>query len=116
MALNQVFAEGDKLNLPVPSGVLSGAPTVCGQIPVVAQTDRAADGTASCDLHGVYALSVKGVTNAAANIAVAAGDILYYTAGHTPVLDKDTTGIRYGYALQAVTSGATATINVKVGY
>jgi hypothetical protein len=89
---------------------------VVGQIPCVAQTDRDANGNASVDMDGVYNLSVKGVTNGAVNSAVAVGDLLYYNAAHTPVLDKDTTGIRWGYALQAVTSGATATIQAKVGY
>jgi predicted RecA/RadA family phage recombinase len=116
MATNKVYEEGDQLNLPVPSGVLSGAPTVAGQIPVVAQTDRDSSGNASCDLHGVYLLSVKGVIAGPANSAVAVGDIIYYTAGHTPVLDKDATGIRWGYALGTLTSGSTGTIQVKVGY
>jgi predicted RecA/RadA family phage recombinase len=116
MATNQVFQEGDALLLPVAVGTLSGAPTVVGQMPCVAQTDRDANGNASVDCDGVYLLSTKGVTNGAVNAAIAVGALIYYNAAHTPVLDVDTTGIRFGYALQAVTSGATATIQIKVGY
>jgi hypothetical protein len=65
---------------------------------------------------GVFTLSVKGENNAG-NVAVAIGDILYHEAAATPKVNKDNVaGIRFGYALQAVTSGATATIRVKIGY
>lgn len=117
MATNRVYEMGDELLLPVPVGTLSGAPLCIGQIPCVAQTDRDANGNASVDCDGVYNLSVKGVITGPANSAVAVGDIIYYTAAHTPVLDKDATaGIRFGYALQMITSGSTATIQVKVGF
>jgi len=50
-------------------------------------------------------------------IPLAAGDILYYEAGQTPPINKDATnGVRFGYALAAVSSGATTTIAVKIGY
>lgn len=100
----------------VVSGVVSGAPCLDGQIPGVALIDRKTDGRATIQCDGSFLLSVKGVTNSAASVAVAEGDILYHTAGHTPVLDKDTTGVRFGYAEGAVGSGLTATISVKVGY
>jgi hypothetical protein len=48
---------------------------------------------------------------------VAIGDILYHEAAATPKVNKDNVaGIRFGYALQAVASGATTTIQVKIGY
>ena len=94
----------------------SGDHVMVGDLPGVALTD--ADDTVSnggectVDLGGVYRLPVKGETTT--NAAVAAGDTLYYDAG---VLNKDNTnGKRYGYALDPVTSGATTTIRVKVGY
>lgn len=104
------------MDLVVPSGVVSGAPVVDGNIPGVALIDRKTDGKATCQIDGVFMLSVKGVTNAAAGSAVAEGDIIYLSTGHTPVLDKDTTGVRFGYAMGAVLSTATTTIPVKVGY
>jgi predicted RecA/RadA family phage recombinase len=120
MSKNERFKRGEYVELTAPVGTLSGDPIVSGQLPAIAQTDRRTSGTfsgkASCSLEGVYDLSVKGVTNAAANIAVAEGDILYYNAAATPKINKDTTGVRFGYALGAVGSGLTATIPVKVGY
>ena len=94
----------------------SGDPVLIGQIPGVAETAERADGNASIHLRGIYKLSVKGVITGPANQAIAAGDILYYSTGHTPKLDKDVGGVRFGYALDPVTSGSTATIRVKVGY
>ncbi|HEY9337898.1 MAG TPA: capsid cement protein, partial [Kribbella sp.] len=74
-----------------------------------------ADGTTSVDTAGVWNLSVKGV-DGSGNSAVAVGDILYYVAADTPKLSKKATGVRYGYAMAAITSGSTATIPVKLGY
>ena len=47
--------------------------------------------------------------------AVAVGDILYYAAG-TPLITNTNSGVRFGYALGAVSCGATTTISVKIGY
>jgi predicted RecA/RadA family phage recombinase len=122
MARNQVFENGDYLSLAAtaPTTPASGDPVLVGQMPGVALTDEGDGGNAathtSIHFSGVYDLSVKG-ENAAGNSAVAVGDILYYEAGQTPPLNKDATnGVRFGYALETVTSGATATIRVKVGY
>ena len=117
MAKNMVFADGTKLSLVAsdPATPKSGDPVVIGQIPAVSVTKERTDGTTSVDTEGVWLLSVKGV-DGVGNSAVAAGDILYYVAADTPKLSKKATGVRYGYALQAITSGATATIRVKLGY
>lgn len=116
MAKNQLYDREESRLMAVPSGKVSGDPVVVGQIPGVCMINRRADGLATVRMVGGFSLSVKGMTNAAANSAVAAGDILYYTEAATPKLNKDTTGIRFGYAMAAVTSGATATIEVKLGY
>lgn len=117
MAKNMVFADGTKLSAVCsdPAIPKSGDPVLIGQIPAVSVTDERADGTTSVDTEGVWNLSVKGV-DGAGNSAVAAGDILYYVAADTPKLSKKATGVRYGYALAAVTSGQTATTRVKLGY
>ncbi len=118
MAKNRVRIDGRYLSAvaTAPATPVSGDPVMVGQIPGVALTDERADGTTSIDTAGVYNLSVKGENNAG-NVAVAAGDILYYEAGQTPPVNKDNVaGIRFGYALAAITSGSTATIAVKVGY
>lgn len=119
MAKNMVFERGTKFSAVCsqPATPASGDPVLVGQIPAVATTDERADGTTSVDTEGVWLLAVEGKDAANANIAVAAGDILYYDAANTVKLNKDNTnGVRFGYALAAVTSGATATIRVKLGY
>lgn len=103
--------------LSAPATPTSGDPGVLGQIPVVALTDEADGGNAAGEvtfaMSGIFECPVTGA-NAAGNTAVAIGDIIYWDS---TVLNKDNTnGIRWGYALGAVSSGATTTIKVKVGY
>lgn len=115
MAKNLVLDKADVLNVTL-AAVLSGDPVMVGQVPGVALTDTDADGKVRVKVSGVFTLSVKGENNAG-NVAVAVGDILYHEAATTPKINKDNVaGLRFGYALQAVTSGATTTIQVKVGY
>ncbi|KAB2347343.1 DUF2190 family protein [Actinomadura rudentiformis] len=124
MATNRVFEHGNQFEANV-SGVtgtgasglvLSDDPVVIGQLPGVALTTEDDDGMATIQTDGVFDLPVKGETTV--NAAVAVGDIVYYDAAATPhKLNKDNTnGTRFGYALEAVSSGATTTIRVKVGY
>lgn len=116
MAKNRVAPHGKQLVLPVPSGRVSGDPVVVGQLPGVCLTDRDANGNATVQMDGVFTLSVKGENNAG-NSAVAIGDILYYETGQTPPVNKDNVaGVRFGYALEVVSSGATTSIKVKIGY
>lgn len=118
MATNRVYEHGTQFAAvcSAPTTPASGDPVLVGQIPGVALIDEEADGTTTIQTDGVFELSVKG-ENASGNNAVAVGDILYYEAGQTPPINKDATnGVRFGYALEAVTSGATATIRVKIGY
>lgn len=116
MATNKVYDEGTQIVV-VQSGRTSGDPMVVGQIPGVALTSsETTTNNVTMQTDGVFRLSVKG-ENASGNNAVAIGDILYYEAGQTPPVNKDgTNGVRFGYALDAVASGATTTIRVKVGY
>lgn len=118
MATNTVYmwTESLPLTCSAPTTPASGDPVLCGQIPGVALGDEDTDGVTVVALDGVFALSVKGENNSGST-TVSAGDILYYEAGQTPPLNKDATnGVRFGYALAGVGSGATATINVRVGY
>ncbi|MEU8158033.1 DUF2190 family protein [Micromonospora sp. NPDC048986] len=115
MALNTEIMWTESLSLvcTAPATPASGDPVLCGQIPGVALTDEdTADGLTTVALNGVFRLPVKGETTT--NNAVVAGDIIYYDAG---VLNKDNTnGVRFGYALGGVNSGATTTIPVRIGY
>lgn len=118
MAKNRRYEYGRQFPITVPSGTVSGDPVVSGQLPGVAVVDRQSDGTATCQFDGVYDLAVGGVDQSG-NSAVVEGNIIYYTSGDTPKLNKKNTGVRFGYALGAgtlVASGGSGTIAVKVGY
>lgn len=121
MANNMVYTEGNQLSLVAsdPATPASGDPVLVGQMPGVAMTDEGDGGNdatkTSIRFCGVFDLSVKGI-DGSGNSAVAVGDIIYYVTGDTPKLSKKDTGVRFGYALEAVVSGATTTIQVKLGY
>lgn len=117
MATNEVYEYGRKLSVAVthPATPASGDPVRFGQRPGVALTDKDADGDTTVQFDGVHEFSVKAI-DGGGNSAVAKGDILYYVDADTPPLSKKTTGVRFGYAKEAVTSGATATIEVIIGY
>ncbi len=116
MATNQALLNGRQIVVPVGSALLSGAPVCVGSIAGVLLNDAATTTpyNATIDCEGVYNLSVNGI-NQSGNSAVAIGDILYWTSGSTPQIDKVNTGTRFGYALDAVASAATTTIRVKIG-
>lgn len=114
MASNMIKDEGKTLALAIAS-VAADDPVVKGQIPGVALTDTDSDGNVTVQTRGVFDLSVKGI-DGSGNAAVAVGDIIYYTSGDTPKLNKKTTGVRFGYALEAVASAGTDTIKVLLGY
>lgn len=116
MATNRKFHSGKVLRLTVASPTETGDPVLIGGMAGVALTDyKAADGKATVDMGGVYDLSVKAI-NGAGNSAVAEGDALYYVSGDTPVLSKKATGVFFGYALEAIATGETATIMVRTAY
>lgn len=117
MATNIIYEDGNVLDLvcSAPATPASGGPVICGTLAGVALTNERADGKTSVKLNGVADLSVKGV-DGNGNSAVALYDVIYYTDGDTPKLNKKTTGTRYGIALEAIDAGATATIKVRIGY
>lgn len=117
MAKNIIF-EGHKraqLVCSDPATPASGDPVIAGQIPGLALTNEYADGETVVGLDDVAEFSVKGI-DGGGNSAVAVGDIIYYVAADTPKLSKKATGVRFGYARAAVTSGSTGTISVQIGY
>ncbi|MGH3375991.1 MAG: capsid cement protein [Actinoallomurus sp.] len=117
MAKNVIYNDGDRLAVACtdPATPASGDPVLYGQRPGVALTSEGTDGLTSVDFKAVPNLSVKAI-DGSGNSAVAEGDIIYYVSGDTPKLSKKATGVRFGYAMGAVTSAATATIPVKIGY
>ena len=114
MATNQLYYD-EPLNVAVPSGITSGDPLCIGKMPGVAVDDRdSTTGYATVDFgRNVYDLAVEAVDDAG-NVAVAIGDRIYYTSTDTIVLNKKKSGIFFGIALEAITSGSDDTIMVKV--
>lgn len=114
MADNLIQKEGKYLRVAVSAGVESGDITLLGsKFPVVALTDRDTAGYATVDVGpAVYDLSAV-AKDADGNSAIAVWDRLYWDTGQSPdALSKDSTKIFFGYALETVDSGETATINV----
>lgn len=99
-----------------PTTPSSGDPVRYGEMTGIAQTDESAGGNATGYTSvyfgpGVFDLSVKAV-DGSGNSAVAVGDTIYYVDGDTPVLSKKASGYFYGFAMEAISSGSTDTINV----
>lgn len=121
MADNRIFEHGRKLSVTAshPTTPASGKPLRVGNLVGVALVDEDSAGLTSADFGpAVYSLSVKGVDDDG-NVAVAAGDVLYYVDADvgtgTGFLSKKDSGRVAGIALAAVTSGSTATIQVLIG-
>ena len=114
MATNKSFEQGP-IYVPVASGVKSGDVCLAGTVALgltgVALADRDSNNSAPVDVDGVYSVSVAAI-NGGGNSAVAVGDPIYYVDADTPKLSKKTTGVLFGFALETITSGATATIKV----
>jgi hypothetical protein len=118
VATNRVHEQGTNLDWEVASGVESGEPILIGgtgvnALPGVALTDRGSDDRATVQHGGVFNLSVEGI-NAGGNVAIAEGDPVFYTGADDPVLNAKVGGTLFGWAREAVASGATATIAVKL--
>lgn len=115
MANNRTKVRSTPLKLTVTDGgVAAGDPCLCGQLGGVVEAAKDASNVAVVHREGVFTLSVKGVITGPANSAVAQGDKLFYTTGHTPKLDKDVGGVFFGYAIGTLTSGSTGTIEVAL--
>ena len=105
------------LRLAVSAGVVANDVVTFSDLSGIAITDRDADGYAMVQLPIAYVatLSVLAENNTVGS-AVAVGDKLYNDTAETPdEINKDSTaGKPIGYALEAITSGATATIEVGI--
>jgi predicted RecA/RadA family phage recombinase len=104
--------KGDTLTINLAAAANSGDPVSVGFIAGVALNKSLTSSpyTVVMARRGVFRVPVKG-HNGAANTAVNIGDRVYHTAGETFV-DVDSAAKPFGYALEAVTSGATTTVRV----
>jgi hypothetical protein len=117
MADTDVFYPGDFIPYTVGASVAKGTPVVLGasKMPGITETATASSGTqvATVRTKGVVKVSVKGV-DGSGNAAIAVGALIRFTVGDTPKLNVKATGSAWGVALEAVGSGETATIKVKL--
>lgn len=113
MAKNMVFKHAENLYIDVPAGTKSGDPVAVGQLVGVALTDADEDGKATIRTKGAFSVPVT-AADGTGPAAVELGDVVYIQAGGT--INKDSAGVRFGYALEAVAAGETQNIKVKLGY
>lgn len=114
MASNQKQKDSTDIQAVISSTAKSGDPVLVGSSltgVALADPDSRNGYQAGVSCAGIFTLSVKGI-DGSGNSAVVAGDPIYYTDGDTPKLSKKATGLMFGYALGAVGSGLTASVDV----
>lgn len=99
-----------------PATPASGNPVRYGELTGIALTAEGEGGNAATETTVEFGacvadLSVKGIDDSG-NSAVAKGDAIYYVDADTPKLSKKASGYFFGYAMEAVNAGATATVEV----
>jgi len=94
------------LRVPVGAGIESGDPVVVGGITGVALVDRDSDGYAVIRRKGVFSLEVSAVST-----DIDVGTPVYITSSNT-LTNTVGSNTLFGYALEAVASGTSATIKV----
>jgi hypothetical protein len=119
MAKNIKREDGDQVHVPVPAGKVSGDPTTVGafatdKLAGICLTDRDTDGEATVKFNGTATLSVHG-EDGSGNAAIDVGDPIYIDSDGEINADA-TNGCFLGYALQAVGSNVTTSIEVKIGH
>jgi predicted RecA/RadA family phage recombinase len=114
MADNLVMKNGQYVSVAVGSTITANAPVVVGDLHGVAITDYSSvTGKASIDLGpAIYDLSVTG-TSSSGSSAGEVGDPVYINPS-TFALTLDATKKYFGNLMEALTAGATATVEVRV--
>lgn len=113
MATNIVMEPGQRLAVVCsdPATPASSDPVRYGVMTGIAETAEDAAGLTSVYFGPcVVQVSVKGTDGG--NSAVAVGDTLFYVDANTPKISKTPTGYFFGFAMETVGSGLTATIKV----
>lgn len=99
-----------------PTTPTTGSPVRYGELTGIALTDEGEGGNGATYTTVEFGACVADVSvkaiDGSGNSAVALGDSIYYVDADTPVLSKKASGYFFGFALEAITSGETDTINV----
>lgn len=118
MASNIVREPGTVLSVVVtnPAAPVTNDPVRYGERTGIALTDEGEGGNAATETtvnFGSFTgnFSVKAV-DGSGNSAVAVGDTIYYVDADTPKLSKKASGYFFGFAMEAIGAGDTATIEV----
>ena len=115
MAKNLIYGEAKGIGVVCsdPAAPDSGDPVRFGELTGTALVDENSVGETVVDFTpgNVYDHSVKGV-DGSGDSAVAVGDKIYYVDADTPKLSKKATGRFFGFAMEAISSGGTDTIQV----
>jgi predicted RecA/RadA family phage recombinase len=102
---------GNNIKLPVTADAKAGDWDMVGDLAVVLASNADSDDEAVCSLTGVFNLEVKGADNSG-DAAISAGAKIYADGADLNADDAD--GTFFGHALEAVGSGATATVPVRL--
>lgn len=120
MATNRKREDGRKMSITLthPTSVSSGEPCRVENATCVALTDERTDGKTTVDFGpAVYDLSVKAEDDDG-NSPVVIGQQLFYVdadvGSGTGYLNKKVSGYFYGFAMEAINTGVTSTINVLI--
>jgi hypothetical protein len=105
MALNEVFKEGQRLSLPVPTGTLAGSPLRIGILNAVTQTDEGSVTDPNNVINGV-AKSTAGVGNKAGFASVFRGGAHVLTVTGAVAKAGDPVYIKADNTLTTVATGA----------
>jgi predicted RecA/RadA family phage recombinase len=99
MAINEKFAAGDALSLPVPAYAVTGSPVQVLGLVGVCDTTRDSNGNATVKMKGVFTLTVTGVT--------AIGTPIFITTATGALVVAGGAGINlFGHALTVKGAGA----------
>jgi len=116
MALNITRPHADRIDVKVthPEKPKSGDVVRWGDKVGVALADPATDtGLTPVQFSGTAVVPVKAV-DGEGDSAINPGDSLYYTDGDTPALSKKDTGKLAGHAMETVTAGSEAEIEIRL--
>lgn len=113
---NMVYHDNSQIRISA-AGLVSGQPSMHGDISFVALDDSDSDGVVNAVTRGVFDLTVEARDSIGAS-AVVDGDIIYFDSADTPVLSKDNTGVRFGVVNSegvTITAGGTGIIPIIIG-